>query len=125
MERVQQRVQTISHEFNAQNTASTLWALARIGEPQGERMMALLYMRAEETCAQLKAQVNPEFTCFTTALLVKALSCADVSSAGIYPEFICFTTALLGKSRVCLLYYCFTSPCFTTALLVLALLLLY
>ena len=59
MERIQQRVQAISHQFNAQNTASTLWALARIGEPQGERMLAPLYLRAEETSAQLNAQVNP------------------------------------------------------------------
>jgi hypothetical protein len=68
MERVQQRVQTISHEFNAQNTASTLWALARLGEPQviGERMLALLYLRAEEKSAQLNAQVNPNFTCITS-----------------------------------------------------------
>jgi len=65
MELMQQRVQTISHEFNAQNTASTLWALARIGEPQGERMLAPLYLRAEETSAQLNAQVNPRFACFT------------------------------------------------------------
>ena len=62
LEFIQQRVQTISHEFNAQNTASTLWALARIGE----RMLALLYLRAEETSAQLNAQVNPKFTCFTS-----------------------------------------------------------
>jgi hypothetical protein len=66
LELIQQRVQTISHEFNAQNTASTLWALARIGEPQGERMLALLYLRAEETSAQLNAQVNPKFTRFTS-----------------------------------------------------------
>jgi hypothetical protein len=68
MERIQQRVQAISHQFNAQNTASTLWALARLGEPQviGERMLALLYLRAEETSAQLNAQVNPNCTCITS-----------------------------------------------------------
>ena len=66
LERIQQRVRTISHEFNAQNTASALWALARIGEPQRECMLALLYLRAEETSAQLNAQVNPKFTCFTS-----------------------------------------------------------
>jgi hypothetical protein len=110
MRQLERRAEAISGEFNSQDIANTLWALATMGTKPGERMMGQLERRTEAISGEFNSQAvaNTLWSlCFFSMLLSNSDSAFSSFLASVVLRLGSKSLSELNTQHLCLLHQFF------------------